>query len=482
MNLLPPLEFPLSAARWFFLGVLVLTAWMYGGTREWARDAVTWLLIANSGLFVLGMMARKRLPRLPLPAGVAVALLLIQGWFMLWNSQRRYIDGARIFIDRFAPLPGMPGFMDAGLVFPSLLLASGLLGAFCIACDLARNPIWRHRVWVTLCATGLSLVILGMAQRLTDAQSIFWDVDRNLGQTFFAVFRYHANAGAFINLILPLIAALAVQAWLAQGSETKRVFWTLATLVTASAGFVNVSRAANVLCAFLLIGMAIALGCLKFQMAGKRGALAGASLAVGLTFAAMALAFSFGIEKTVQRWDIGLWKNTPQEDGRYQAYEVILKSALPAAGPWGFGPGTFEPMFDVHRRKSGSQVAGRWDMAHSDALQTPMEWGWVGAAAWLVLIGGAFVRAVRGATSRDFGNNRIFAAGCAFSLAGVALHSLVDFPLQIAGLQLYTIAIVGLSWGLPSENLGNLSKNKLAVRQRKNKVVDAQPRTISDPK
>lgn len=482
MNRAQPSELPLSAARWFFLAVLVLAAWMYGGTRDWTKSAVTWLLIGNAGLFILGIVARGRLPRVPVPACIALTILLIQGWFMLWNSRRRYIEDARVFIDEISPFPDMPGFMDAGLVFPSLLLASGLLGAFCIACDLTLNPVWRERLWVTLCATGLSLVILGMAQRLTDAPAIFWDVNRNVGPTFFAVFRYHANAGAFINLILPLTTALAVKAWLTEGSEAKRVFWTLATLVTASAGFVNVSRAANVLCAFLLIGMATALGCFKFEMAGRRGALAGASLALGLALTAIALAFSFGIEKTLQRWDIGLWKNTPQEDGRYQAYEVIVKSALPAAGPWGFGPGTFEPMFDIHRRKSGSQVAGRWDMAHSDALQTPMEWGWVGAAAWFVLIGGGFVRALRGATVRDFGNNRILAAGCAFSIAGVALHSLVDFPLQIAGLQVYTMAIVGLSWGLPCENLGNLSKNKLAERRRKAKVLEAQTRTTSDPK
>jgi hypothetical protein len=142
-------ELPLAASRWFFLGNIVLSAWMYGGTREWSRDAVIWLLLANTGLFLLGLLAKSRLPRIPLLAGLAVVFLLVQGWFMTWNAQRRFIEGARVFVDRIPPLPGWPGFYEAGLVVPSLLLSTGLLGAFSIACDMVQNSLWRKRLWVT---------------------------------------------------------------------------------------------------------------------------------------------------------------------------------------------------------------------------------------------------------------------------------------------------------------------------------------------
>jgi len=482
MYRMQPSELPLAAARWFFLSNIVLAAWMYGGTRDWAREAVTWLLLANTGLFAAGLITRLRLPRIPPTAGLAVGFLLLQGSFMTWNAQRRFVEGARVFVDKIQPVPGMPGFMDTQMVLPSLLLAIGLLGAFCIACDLARNPVWSSRLWVTLAGTGLSLVILGLAQRLTEAPAIFWDVNRNIGETFFSVFRYHANAGAFINLVLPLTSALAVKSWLPGGGEGKRVLWTLAALLTAAAGFVNVSRAANVVCVLLLIGIGLVMGWIKFQTAGKRGIVTGSALALAMTAVALALAFSFGVEKTLLRWDIGLWKNTPQEDGRYQAYEVVVTSALPAAGAWGFGPGTFEAMFDIHRRKSGSMIAGRWDKAHSDVLQTPMEWGLVGATAWFVLIAGGMIRAARNAANRDCGEARILAAGCAFSLAGVALHSMVDFPLQIASLALITVIIAGLGWGAQTKNTGKLRKNKLAERRRRTNMLDADQGTTGDPK
>jgi integrase/recombinase XerD len=57
------------------------------------------------------------------------------------------------------------------------------------------------------------MVVLGVAQRFTDAPGIFWSPYRYVGETFFATFRYHANAGAYINLVLPFIVALAVRAF-----------------------------------------------------------------------------------------------------------------------------------------------------------------------------------------------------------------------------------------------------------------------------
>ena len=143
-------DFPLTAARWFLLGNVVLAAWLYGGTREWAREWISWLLLANTALFILGITARLRLPRIPLPASLCLVFLLLQGWFMTWNAKRQFIDAAQVFVDRQQPWPGWPGFMDEALVLPSMLLTTGLLGAFCMACDMTAIRIWRQRLWITL--------------------------------------------------------------------------------------------------------------------------------------------------------------------------------------------------------------------------------------------------------------------------------------------------------------------------------------------
>jgi hypothetical protein len=441
-------DFPLTAARWFLLGNVVSAAWLYGGTREWAREWVSSLLLANTALFVLGITARLRMPRIPLPAALGLGFLLLQGWFMTWNAKRQFITAAQVFVDRQQPWPGWPGFMDTALVQPSILLTTGLLGAFCMACDMTPNRIWRQRLWITLAGTGISIVILGLAQRLSDAPSIFWDLEQNLGWTFFGVFRYHANAGSFINLVLPLIVGLAVDAYFRAGAEKSRVFWTLAALITAAAGFVNVSRAANVLCALLLACMSIWIAVATAARFSLSGPWIRWSLAVGMFALAAVLALSFGMEKTLMRWEIGSWQILRGDAGRTEAYEIMTRSAIPVAGAWGFGPGTFEQMFNIHRAQTGSSLEGRWDKAHSDALQTPMDWGWTGAIAWSLLLIGGLIRGLRSMkqSSRSDRGQGILSAACVFSLAGVMIHALVDFPLQIASLQLFTMLIAGMLW------------------------------------
>jgi hypothetical protein len=439
------LRIPLEAARWALLANIVLAAWLYGGTREWTREWVAWLLVGNTGLFVLGLLCRWKVPRIPWAPALAGIFLLGQGWVLTWNAERIFLKTAEVFVPRpLRPIPEWAGFLEQSLVFPNMVLATGLLGAFAIACDLAANRVWRDRLWITLAGTGLSLVVLGLAQRFTEAPAIFWETDRNIGQTFFAVFRYHANAGAFLNLVLPLMAGLALRFFVRGGSEGARVFWTLAALTTAAAGFVNVSRAANVICAVLIAAMG-AWGC--WVAVRRRGwaMMAAAALVAG---ACVVLAFSFGLEKTLLRWELGFWKETPADTGRYRAYEIIVQSALPAAGPFGSGPGSFEPVFNLHRAKTGSPLEGRWDKAHSDALQTLMEWGWAGAAAWAVILTGGFARAVWLGMRKGSAESRILPAVCAFSLAGVMVHALVDFPLQIASIQLFTVLIAGLAWGI----------------------------------
>ena len=453
-------EFPLTAARWFLLANVVTAAWLYGGTREWSRTCISWLLIANTTLFVLGTTVRFRLPRIPLPAALGLGFLLLQGWFMTWNAKRHFIDIAQIFLDKKHPLPNWPGFVDASLVLPSMLLTTGLLGAFCIACDMTANRIWRQRLWITLASTGLSIVILGLAQRITDAPSIFWDVEHNIGWTFFGVFRYHANAGAFINLVLPLISSLALSAFLRKGNEKQSAFWILAALITASSGFVNVSRAANVICTLLLTGISVLLALVITRHKKIKIWKIRTSITVGILILAGTLAYSFGIEKTYLRWQSDSWRIFRGDAGRAQAYEIMIRSAIPTAGAWGFGPGTFEQMFNIHRAQIHSTLQGRWVMGHSDALQTPMDWGWTGAAAWSLLLCGGLISGLI-STKKFWRQDRdasVLSAACVFSLIGVMLHALVDFPLQIASLQLFTLMITSILWGNSSRKPKGLHK------------------------
>lgn len=436
----------LNVSRWLLLTSIVLSAWLYGGTRDWTMEMIRWLLLVMTALFLTGLLLRRRWPRVPWFVVLPSLFLLLQGWFMLLNAGRRFIPSLQLFVDTPQQLPGWPGFWDAALTLPSILMMSGLLGALWVACDLAANREWRYRIWVTLATTGLSMMVLGVAQRFTEAPGIFWNPFEDVGATFFATYRYHANAGAYINLVLPFIVALAVRAFYRHGAEKGRVFWTLASFVTAACGFINVSRAANLVSAILLLGMIAWIAAARLRTLRTRRILAFSSMVLGLIAAAALMTLSFGIDRTVGRWErVGFW-----DQERALNYELLVADLIPAAGWWGFGPGTFEPIFNPQRRTMGRQPQGIWAQAHSDILQTPVDYGWAGAAAWTILLGGGLVAGAVGARRHGAKpeESEIFSMACAFALAGVSLHALVDFPLQIASLQLYVVVIAGLAWGV----------------------------------
>jgi len=446
-------QFPLEAARWMLLASIILAAWLYGGTRPWTRELISWLLIANSAVFLLGLVLRFRLPRIPAIPAAAMGFLLLQGWFMAWNAKKQFVEFAGVFVHRDPPLPGWPGFVDQGMVIPSLILVTGLLGSFAIACDMAANRIWRDRLWITIAGTGTSIVILGLAQRLTEAPSIFWDLENNLGTTFFAVFRYHANAGAFINLVLPLTVGLAIRSFQRENENAGRVLWTLAALVSAAAAFINVSRAANILSAALVLCFAVWF--ITARRSRKNSTSRKSLLPAGLAglAAIVVLTFSFGLEQTVARWNQGVLKQIAPESGRVQAYRILVEESLPATGALGFGPGTFEKVFDTHRSKSTIPLQGRYDFAHSDALQTVMEWGWAGSAAWFALLGGGLMVCARNLLFHRSKEVGVLAGACGLSLAGVMIHACVDFPLQIASIQLVSICTAAMAWSLHSPKI-----------------------------
>jgi O-antigen ligase len=132
------------------------------------------------------------------------------------------------------------------------------------------------------------------------------------------------------------------------------------------------------------------------------------------------------------------------------------------AGPLGYGPGTYKllypttprellhdlyPRWIVHPHTPGGPVS-MWGQVHNDYLQLTFEWGWLGGAAWVVLLVGGLATAVRAAGRAEMPFFDATVAACtAFALGGLMLHALVDFPLQVLALQAYAGVYLGLAWG-----------------------------------
>ena len=437
----------ITSARWLLIVVIVVSVWLWGSTREWTREFITWPLLAATALFFIGLLISRRLPRIPLPILLTVLLLAAYGWLMGWNSPILTICSATEDLPQVTPpFLTLPGFIHWEHVFPELLLTTGMLGALLMAADMTANPLWRSRLWKCMALTGLSIVLLGLAQRLTGAPAIFWNLYENTGETFFGVFRYHANAGAFLNIILPLCAGLALVSLRETKHPVSTIFWVTATLLTIGACFINASRAAIVVTAILLViasPFVIVLGWLS-QPRSQRNKRPLLMLLLTLILGGV-MALSFGIDLSVSRW----MNNTIDlsESDRLLTYESIVGQVLPRFGLLGCGPGTFEEVFAFTILEDQLPVEGRWDAAHCDPLQALVEWGLPGSLCWGILMLGALFRGCLIVIRRGSYENRILSLCAILSLGSVLLHSLVDFPMQIASIQLLAVLITGMLWG-----------------------------------
>src|SRR5262249_50716594 len=195
----------------------------------------------------------------------------------------------------------------------------------------------------------------------------------------------------------------------------------------------------------------------------KNVAIAGA---LAIVLALIALAQATHLEQPLNRWQ-SVGERIPA-DARWQASGVALR-ALPGAGLFGFGPGTFRVVFPGYNIGSSHPLPGTWRFLHEDYLQTVLEWGWLGGSLWALLFFGGIaigIGSYNRYARREWTPRRHVPQPLAvIALAGVAMHALVDFPFQIESIQLFVATYLGLCWG------SSLWHEKSGVRHHTSEVA-----------
>jgi hypothetical protein len=325
-----------------------------------------------------------------------------------------------------------------------------LLGTILFVADLSQSSRWLLRLWYVIGLVGGSIAFLGLLQKATGTLMIFSlppPPEPVRVTTFFATYYYHGNAGAFLNLVWPLSAGLVIRAFASGSHPWMRAMWTTVFLITIAAVLANTSRMAQVVALLLLIAIGVQFGPLLLRKlsGGKSVAFAG-TVAIGLALIAFAQASHF--EKPLNRWQSE--SEHILKDARWQVSRIAVR-ALPNARFFGFGPGTFRVVFPTYNRSGSDQVPGTWRFLHEDYLQTLLEWGWIGGILWALLFFGGITVGIRSykkyARREWMPRRRVLQPLAIIALMGVALHALVDFPVQIESIQLYVATYLGLCWG-----------------------------------
>jgi hypothetical protein len=434
------------------LAALIFAPWFWGCTWPLGVHLLTILLLGAIGSWALGLLWRRGKSGLPPLLLITVVGLMAQGWAMTLNARSVCDDASGLLF----PLPGhvawLPGSVDQPRSQEDMARLSALLSAGVISTWLGQARAWRTRLLWTLSATGLSIVLLGCWQRWTRATDIFWNASRHL-DFFFATYRDVTNAGEYFNLILPVTAALTLVAVVKRQGPVRVAFGAMATVLLVLGSMVCGSKMAPIITLLSAAFFVAMQGKVLRDYAGRTRVRIGLVTALIVVVTLAVLVQSAGPGITWARWDRFLHETG---GGATLANRLLVDRvcvlAAPDAGLFGFGPGTFRPIFPYYSGRVEGDLTGVWTYAHDDYAQTLVEWGFVGAALWSLYFFGGIVALARGWWRGGWWRggwrteDRIVAAGLLQALVVVALMATVDFPLQIASIQLCAGVLLGLAW------------------------------------
>src|SRR4030095_8314124 len=173
------------ASRWLLLASLIFAPWYYGCTSAdeiailnaiLGTTLVLWLASLWPGISRRHARHNDSKQRRSVPLGVVIiaSAVLVLGWAMALNARSIYDSDFFLFISRKNVLPFAPGSVDAAISSAWMLRATLLIGVILMVVDLARNPNWLLRLWWTIALAGGSIALLGLLQKGSGAEMIFW--------------------------------------------------------------------------------------------------------------------------------------------------------------------------------------------------------------------------------------------------------------------------------------------------------------------
>jgi len=447
-----------EVSRWLLVASLIFAPWAYGSTRPWTIQALSILMGCACLFWLAECLIRRRQPSLPLVAVIPALGLILQGWWMVLNAHSYFDPDLAALLPKASPVPGAPGSADGPASASAMFFFTGLLGVLLFCCDLSRHSVWRKRIWMTMAWTGFSIAAFGILQKIGgDAVlGLIWEPGKRDPSDNFATFRYRGNAGAYLNLIFPLMTGLCFLAFQRGDRPWRKALWAMALFILVLGIQLNPSRASW----FIGIVLGLILAAKIFRSCGRRQNDFNPKLVLTGVLAVALVLGAIGSISFLGNWETswGRLNVLGFNPADRSPVEIYLRMA-PDAGVMGFGPGTFSAVFPSYQETydfGGRAVPLFWkegffEHAHEDYLETLIEWGWLGALFWSVLVFGGIGRGVVRHFQKGTSLSLRWLLSCSLlALGGVLAHALIDFPLQIASIQLYVVVLLGICWGTSS--------------------------------
>ena len=439
----------------------------------WTSSSAALLLIlssrslAHGGVLLLGLL-------------ILISLQGLWMWFNAWgvfHSSQEYYDPASLpwRIDTLPDqaFPSLPGTADRAEAFDRLSYIFPCLGLVWGVRQLViSRPAWCQLIAKSIFWSGVTIGLIGIAQRSSGTSSILWldDLKQSLlTKHFFATYRSPGIATCFLNVALALGLPTVLNA-LRNDIEVKgfRARYPMAYLLLNTTGVIILICA--VITAGSKAGMALGVITLILFSILNRHSIGKAlrdsstqmffgnkpierNIFIGAIICITALLIMTFAGLMWERWSAAHNLNYSSMTGRMQAIDVMLKMmADDGWGALGMGPGSFYPLFPYYSAKIDSIITGIWVYAHNDYLQTLVEWGWAGTGLFAACIaGGCAILGRELLFYRKLHSKRRFIHLRCYLIAIVIflVHATIEFPFQIESLAIIFSIMLGVAWAAP---------------------------------
>jgi O-antigen ligase len=316
---------------------------------------------------------------------------------------------------------------------------------FIAALYTLRRSGRRKTLLVVLTIFGFAVSLFAIIQRLTSNNKLYWVRPVSPYIAFYGPYGNYNHFAGMVELILPLPLAYLL---LAKINFEQRLLWLFSVVLMAVAVIFSISRGGMLALGVEVLALMLIAAALRNRITDRfepREMLSSKWMFGGAVAAILLLILWIGYEPLVKR--LGSLREGANE------YSVVTRTEY-WRGAWqmfldrplaGVGLGAFPTAYPAYGRSSVRNE--RLEQAHNDYLQLLADAGLIGAifGIWflfeLVRILRHQFRQVHQTRSLD----RALMVGSAVAMLGIAVHSFLDFNLQIAANALLFLLVAALS-------------------------------------
>jgi putative inorganic carbon (HCO3(-)) transporter len=447
-----------------FLALLVWAPFPLGSNRAWAWTILETGLFLAAALWVIGWMQRRHgslaVVRAAWPAfallGVWLTYLALH-WIALPAGLVRMLSPQAAALHALAASYATPGgagawitlSLDPNASFVFWLKSCAWAIAFFLTLALAHTRERARLIAFVLVLSGLAQAVYGGLMHLSGTNVELFGITIPHTSQASGGFVNRNHLAGFLEITLALGIGLMVGSLHDTGRRSWRQFWRdmaalllspraplrlfLVTMVIALV--MTRSRMGNTaFFASLLIAGGVALA-LSRHATRSTVILIASLIAIDLFI----IGSWFGVEKTIHRIEqTTVGDIEEREDPTVYALEMARDYTL-----LGAGPGTFHTAFTRYR---GPDIQPFFDHAHNDYTQFLVETGALGAGLIGTLPLMALVLSVLALSRRRDPLARGFAFSVVMGVSAIAIHSTVDFNLQIPANAFAFMVLLAYGW------------------------------------